>query len=261
MFRWIGVVCVLIMGISLGANFFASHMTPPPPTLTGTMHSRSAPTVAPAPPRPSTPEEQLAGLKLKEQEERTFRWERGWLRLETVDVTPARTRVEMSVYLQEGTDVFYVEPEGTLLVAGPWTGTATRSTFPDFKIDREHLASKGTQSFVYARELQRDARHRVSVRQETPYALEFASIAVVPQVLDVKVRFVHVRTDLTSGLLIREGRLWGDDVLLASCRWDTRLRQEIAALETKVRAKGVPLPAVKPETKARRVVYLQLADN
>ncbi len=151
MLQWIGLVCVLLMGAALGASMCGppAAVTPmaavaPAPSPAAPLAGPPAASGAPKAATPPTREERIVGWQLQEQEERTFHWERGWLRLEQVELQPDKTRVELTVFLQEGAaDVFYVEVEGTLLVAGPWTGRATRSTFPSFAADRPHIKGYG----------------------------------------------------------------------------------------------------------------------
>jgi hypothetical protein len=188
------------------------------------------------------------GLTLRDQAQRLFRWDRGWLRVEGVDALPEKTRVEMTVFVADGTsDVFYVDPDGTLLVAGPWTATALRSTFPDFRTDSQYIHHLGP--YYYPRDIQRDARQRVQPGQEIRYVLEFPAIAVVPDVLDVKVRFVHLQ-DTGSMLHLADGHVSGGNIMLASCRWDAALRREIDTLAAKVKGKPPASKDAGPETPA-----------
>ncbi len=89
--------------------------------------------------------------------------------------------------------------------------------------------------FYYFGDIVRDAQQRVSPGREWRYALEFPAIAVVPAVLDIKVRFIHLKDAASQPLQFVNGQVSGPELRLASCRWDAGRRREIAALLAQVK--------------------------
>jgi hypothetical protein len=228
--RLFGALFLILIGAAIGAQMCSGPSNPPPPS--GAHVRDLPPAIAVATPagapaaiaQPPTHEEKLAATNLQDQQNRTYSWDGGWLRLETIEFSKQATRAGITLFVAHG-DLFYVDLAGTSLVAGPMNAPAVNANFPQ-------LRSEKPWQTVYSEQLESRPGSRVPEATATTYSVDFQPMnpATVLDRVFVKLRFWEPSKKEPSNtvVLTTGGALSLQRGEVASLLWDTALKREIS---------------------------------
>lgn len=229
MLRLFGALFLILIGAALGAQMCTGPSSPPRPSVAQLGHPQ--PALAAAPPasapaaiaHPPRREEKLAAAKLQDQQNRTYAWDGGWLRLEAIEFSRHATRARITLFVADG-DLLYVDLAGTSLVAGALNAVAVSTNFPEFR------AEKPWQT-VYRKQLESSPGPRIPEATATTYAVDFPPLdpATVPARVFVKLRFWQPseREPSNTVVLTTGGAQSLQRGAVAGFLWDTTLEQDV----------------------------------
>lgn len=232
MLRLLGAFFLILIGAAIGAQMCSGPSNPPPPSEAAghPLPALAAATPSSAPAATAkvpTREEKLAAAKLQDQQNRTYTWDGGWLRLEAIEFLPQAARAKVVIFVAHG-DLFYVDLPGTSLVAGPLNVASVSTNFPQLH------AEKPWQT-VYREQLESSPGPRVPEATATTYAVDFPPMdpASVPERVFLKLRFWEPSEKAPSNtvVLTAGSALSLQRAEVASLLSDTALERRIGELQ------------------------------
>lgn len=233
MLRLLGALFLILVGTAIGAQMCSGPDNPPPPSRAQVLGvvpaiTTATLTVAPETSEPRTREDKLAAAKLEDQQNRTYAWDGGWLRLERLEFSRKATRAQVVLFIAHG-DLFYVDLAGTALVAGPLNIEAVTTNFPQLP------AEKPWQT-VYRERLESNPGPRTPEATATTYYVDFPPMdsATVPERTFLKLRFwvPSERERSNTLVLTSDGAPSLQRGEVASFVWDTTRRTDTREART-----------------------------